>query len=276
MITYLSKTYAVDKLCSLFRYPRSSFYYQTKLRKRISRYDMIVKDIFYKNHKVYGARKMRFKLAKLGFMVSRRKILEIMKYLDLVPKYVKIRRIKFKTGANSFNYRNLVCRCFNDRKPYEVIAADVTYVFFGKKRYYLCILMDIATRMIVGTSVSLEIGSKLVKDAMFSMKLDFNKVQIFHTDRGSEFNNLNINTFFEKNGIKRSLSDVSSPLDNAIVESLNNIVKIEWQFETQINSISEFKVSWAKYVDWYNNLRIHGSLGYQTPAEYKINLDKTG
>jgi len=231
-------------------------------------------EIFLDSRSIYGARKIKAELSKLGYQVSRRKIMEIMKYQGLKSKYEKARSKKTKTGANFTDYRNLVQRHFTGRKPFEVIVADVTYVYFDRRLYYLCVFMDIATRMIVGSSVSTRIGTGLVESALYSMSLDLNKVKIFHTDRGSEFNNIKINALFASFEISRSLSNVSSPLDNAVIESLNNIVKIEWKFGLQIDSISEFKTSWYDYVDWYNNERLHGSLGYVSPANYMKSLDK--
>ena len=275
MIFSLSKIFDVEILCKLFNFPRSSYYYRPKPRLVCSDYDELIKGIFRESRSIYGTRKIQAKLLKLGFNVSRRKISNIMEIHELVSKYVKSRKSRIKTGTNYASYQNLVNRHFRGRAPFEVIAADVTYVYFGSCRYYLCILVDIATRMIVGFSVDVEIGGMLVEEALASMNIDLSKIQIFHTDRGSEFNNIKINELLENNGILRSLSNVSAPLDNAIVESLNNVVKIEWLFGLHIKNLAEFKESWSEYVFWYNNHRIHGSLGYETPIAYMKILDKT-
>ena len=270
MLQDLSTKYEVSFLCKLFNFQRSSFYYKESRRERCSKYDLIVYDIFLKSRSRYGSRKIRAVLSRMGYTLSRRKVVEIMYYHCLVCKYVQARKLKNKAnkGSNFNNYINLVRRKFGDRKPFEVVAADVMYVYFGKKRYYLCILIDIATRMIVGTSVDVDLGSKLVEVALLSMNLDLSKIEIFHTDRGAEFNNHQINQLMEAFKVARSLSAVSSPLDNAVVESLNNIVKIEWKHGLQIRNLSEFRRSWEEYVHWYNNERIHGSLEYKTPIEF--------
>jgi len=271
MLQHLSTKYEVSFLCKLFNFPRSSFYHQAQQRVRCSKHDLIVNEIFLKNRSIYGSRKIKAVLSKMNYTLSRGKVLEIMHYHWLASKYTKARKVKVnKTnkGSNWNNYINLVRRNFSGRKPFEVIAADVMYVNFGKKRYYLCILVDIATRMIVGTSVDVELGAKLVEKALSSMSLDLSKVQIFHTDRGAEFNNHQVNQLMETSKVARSLSAVSAPLDNAVVESLNNIVKIEWKHGLQIRSLAEFRKSWGEYVYWYNNVRIHGSLEYKTPVEF--------
>jgi transposase InsO family protein len=191
-----------------------------------------------------------------------------MRYHGFVSKYVLARKVRANKGSNWNSYHNLVRRIFRNRKPLEVVAADVMYVYFGKKCYYLCILVDIATRMIVGTAVNTVLNANLVQTAINSMGLDLSNVDIFHTDRGAEFNNHQINQLMESFKTARSLSAVSAPLDNAVVESLNNIVKIEWKYDLKIQNINEFRKSWEEYVHWYNHERIHGSLGYKTPVEF--------
>jgi putative transposase len=270
MLKDLSANFEVSFLCDLFNFKRNSFYYRSIRKPRCSKYDQIVIEVFKKSRSIYGSRKVEAQRLREGYIVSRRKVLAVMTFYGLVSKYMFARKFKVKTVGQWVSVGNLVNRHFSGLSPFEVVVADVTYVYFGKKLYYLCIIMDIATRMIVGHSVDIEIGSKLVASALSSMNLDLSKVKIFHTDRGSEFNNHRINELMSSFGIIRSLSGVSTPLDNAVIESLNNIVKIEWQFGLSIRSLSGFRASWNEYVDWYNNSRIHGSLDYLTPAEYLL------
>jgi transposase InsO family protein len=274
MICELSAKYSVETLCELFDFPRSSFYYRKKVKFRDCRFDDIIQKIFNDNYHSYGSRKIRVELEKEGIYLSRHRIREVMIYQGLVSKYVLARKPKNIVGCNYVNYQNLVRRFFKHRRPFEVVAGDVTYVYFGRKRYYLCILIDIATRMIVGWSVSTVLDADLVEKAMRSMELDLSKVTIFHTDRGGEFNNVKINGLLKSYDILRSLSAVAAPLDNAVVESINNIVKIEWKYDREINNTSEFDASWSEYVYWYNNRRVHGSLGYKTPAEFYLSFAK--
>jgi len=69
-------------------------------------------------------------------------------------------------------------------------------------------------------------------------------------------------------GMERSLSAKGTPRDNAVAESMYNIVKTEFTFGRRFEDLSEFKLHWFDYVNWYNNIRIHGSLGYLTPNEW--------
>jgi transposase InsO family protein len=67
-------------------------------------------------------------------------------------------------------------------------------------------------------------------------------------------------------GIERSLSAKGTPIDNAVGESIYNIVKTEFSYG---EDFADLQLKWFDYVNWYNNVRIHGTLGYLSPAEYE-------
>lgn len=74
-----------------------------------------------------------------------------------------------------------------------------------------------------------------------------------------------LNTF----NILRSLSDKGCPYDNAVAEATYKIIKTEFAFNRIFKSLDELELELFDYVNWYNNVRIHGSLGYRTPAKFK-------
>lgn len=69
--------------------------------------------------------------------------------------------------------------------------------------------------------------------------------------------------------IERSLSAKRSPYDNAVAEATFKIFETEFTFNRKFNSFEELERELFDYVNWYNNFRMHGSLGYLTPIEYK-------
>lgn len=70
-------------------------------------------------------------------------------------------------------------------------------------------------------------------------------------------------------GIKRSLSAKGTPYDNAVAEATFKIIKTEFAFNKRFHSLEELERELFDYVNWYNNFRIHASLGYLTPNEYR-------
>ena len=129
-------------------------------------------------------------------------------------------------------------------------------------------MLDLCGRKILGSAVGGSRNAKLVETAFYTVEADLRKVDIFHTDRGSEFKNQLIEQILDAFGIKRSLSAKGTPYDNAVAESMYNIIKTEFVFGREYADVAEFKLFWFDYVNWYNNVRIHGSLGYLTPSQW--------
>jgi len=113
--------------------------------------------------------------------------------------------------------------------------------------------------------------SKLVEEALYSIKYPLNQIELFHIDRGLEFCNKRIKEILSIFGIRRSLSNKGIPYDNAVIEATNKIIKKEFIYQKKFKNIKQLKLEMSEYVYWYNNIRIHGSLGYQSPIKYKSN-----
>jgi len=109
-------------------------------------------------------------------------------------------------------------------------------------------LIELFNREIIGYSAGKNKDATLVGKAFSSVQINLEKISIFHTDRGNEFKNQLIEKTLDTFNIKRSLSMKGCPYDNAVAEA-----------------------TLFDYVNWFNNHRIHSSLEYQTPVEYRIN-----
>ena len=218
---------------------------------------------------------MREQNGHIAYRVSRRKIGEIMKKHDLISKYTLKRVNNKKSDVNNDDIENMVSRDFNDRGLLEVVVSDLTYVRICGLWHYICLLLDLCGRKIIGFAVGRKKDSQLVKTAFYRVQADLREINIFHTDRGGEFKNKVIEDILKAFGIKRSLSAKGTPIDNAVAESMYNILKIEFVYGESFKDLDELELKLFDYVNWYNNVRIHGSLGYITPAEYEQNKLKS-
>lgn len=258
-------------MCNLLDISRSSFYYKPVAKAVDSKLENRIIEIFNKNHKNYGTRKIKEKLDK---PVSRRKIGAIMAKYNLISKYTLKRYKHHKSAVNEDLTPNIVNRDFKNRALSEVTVSDLTYVRVGNAWNYICTIIDLHNREIIGFSVGKNKDSELVKRAFHSINKPISEISIFHTDRGSEFANKAIDEVIDTFNIKRSLSKKGCPYDNAVAESAYNIIKTEFVFGEKFNTISELGIRFHAYVNWYNNERIHGSLGYLTPVEYRLTQNK--
>ena len=109
------------------------------------------------------------------------------------------------------------------REHLEVVISDLTYVRVKDKWCYICILIDLFNREIIGYSAGRKKSAELVYDAFLNSSVNLSKIRIFHTDRGSEFKNKLIDDIMSTFNIKRSLSHKGCPYDNAVAEATYKI-----------------------------------------------------
>ncbi len=231
----------------------------------------LIKKTFINSRESYGTRRIKVELAKLGHRISRRRIAHIMKVDGLVSKYT-VAKFKPQNGnANEEEADNLVKRKFNEQDHLQVVVSDLTYVRVGHAWNYVCVLIDLFNREIIGYSAGRNKDAALVAKAFATVRENLGKIKVFHTDRGNEFKNQLIEKTLDTFNIKRSLSMKGSPYDNAVAEATFKSVKTEFIKGKRFDSLEELKYELSDYVNWFNNHRIHSSLGYQTPAEYRMN-----
>ena len=147
--------------------------------------------------------------------------------------------------------------------------SDLTYVNVKGKWNYICLIIDLYNREIIGYSAGEHKTADLVYKAFGKIKGNLNNINIFHTDRGNEFKNKIIDNILKTFNIERSLSKKGCPYDNAVAEATYKIIKTEFAFNRIFESFEELEMELFYYVNWYNNIRIHSSLNYLTPIEYK-------
>ena len=151
------------------------------------------------------------------------------------------------------------------------MVSDLTYVRVGLKWNYICVLVDLFNREIIGYSAGQHKTAELVKQVFQRVEGNLEDIRLFHTDRGNEFKNHMIEELLETFNIERSLSHKGCPYDNAVAEATFKIIKTEFIWNERFHDLNELKLKLWDYVNWYNQHRIHSALGYQTPVQYREN-----
>lgn len=192
----------------------------------------------------------------------------------LVSKYTIAQYKPQKTEPNEEAVENVLDRNFNDQKEFAVVVSDLTYVRVNNRWSYVCFLVDLFNREIIGHSAGLHKDAALVYRAFASVERDLREIELFHTDRGREFKNELIDNALETFDIKRSLSAKGNPYDNAVAKATFKLFKTEFIQGESFDSLEHLSLELNDYVNWFNNIRIHGSLGYLSPVEYKLAILK--
>ena len=132
----------------------------------------------------------------------------------------------------------------------------------------MCLLVDLANRGIAGHSAGRTRDAGLVLAAFATLDFPLTDVQVFHTDRGSEFDNTRIDELLDVFDIRGSPSGKGDPYDNAVVESTNRLLKKELIYRNHYTSLEQLRSDLNDYVWWFNNQRLHSTLGYRSPKEF--------
>lgn len=254
-------------MCDVLQIPRSTYYHHIKKREDHERQaeeadlqERIFK-IFKQSRNNYGTRKIKKELENQEKIVSRRRIGRIMKQLNLVSNYTVAYYKPHKKQSNEAKIANVLNREFQQEKKLSVLVSDLTYVRVGKKWNYVCLFVDLFNREIVGASAGPNKDANLVYQALSSIKGNLMNVQLFHTDRGSEFDNHLISEATKAFGIQRSLSTKGCPYDNAVAEATFKSFKIEFVYQKTFQTLEQLHMEMWDHVNWYNNIRIHETLG---------------
>ena len=125
-----------------------------------------------------------------------------MKANNLVSNYtMKQYKIK-KNPVNNEKVENILNRKFNKKNELDVVVSDLTYVNVQGKWNYICLIIDLYNREIIGKNKT----SKLAIKAISRIKSNLKNIKIFHTNRGNEFKNRIIDELLKTFKIERSLS----------------------------------------------------------------------
>ena len=175
----------------------------------------------------YGSRKIKASPGRPGIAVSRRRVCRIMRENGPVGTYARKRSNVHPGAVNEADVPNVAARGLGGRAPRTHICSDLTYVRVGASWNYVCLLVDPRNREIVGHSAGPGKDARPVKSAFAPPSFPIPDIEVFHTDRGSEFDNAEIDLMLEAFGIERSLSAKGCPHDNAVDESTDGMPRAE-------------------------------------------------
>ena len=270
--------YSVHELCDALDVARGTFYNHIFRRADRSKYEdeqaqlmLKVKQVFDDSEQRYGAEKIRVVLADNGIHVSEKRVAAIMQELDLYSVRVDAKK-QFKR-KQQYTKQNLLKREFSANHPNQIWVSDITY--FKVKDYwvYLCIILDLYSRRIVGWRVSRHMSTNLVTATFKAAFQERGKPQnlTFHSDRGKQYISKTFSALLQKYGVTQSFSATGKPIDNAVAETFFSTFKREEAYRREYTSDRHFRKSVGEYIRFYNETRPHQTLNYKTPQAFEEN-----
>lgn len=260
-------------------------YYQHYWQKEETSFEqeLVIKEVLRirKTHKKMGCRKLLVKLEAFMFdhqiKMGRDALFDLLAANQLL---IRRRNRRVSTTYSSHwlrKYPNLI-REFVADGINQLWVSDITYWRFKDKFLYISFITDVFSHKIVGhyLSESLEAESSIhaLQMALDQLKQPVEGL-IHHSDRGIQYCCKEYVKLLQDNSIAISMTENGDPLENALAERINGIIKGEYLDCYEVNSIQEANELLIQVVNLYNQERPHMSIGNKTPEEVHQTNQKT-
>ena len=252
---------------------RSEYYRNTnKGYNEENEIEKAVINCFNKNKGNYGRIRIRKYLLTMGMSVSEYRIAGILRKNGLVAKSGRTGKPKRqKSTEEQYIEENLIKDKFSITEPNYLWCSDITELKCRTCKIFLCGIIDVATRRIVGWSISKNQTQKIVQDS-FKMAVGRNpdrpKEAVYHSDRGCQYTAKKTKELIEEYRFRKSMSRPGTPSDNQPIESFWKTLELEMDDISNLNYEEASRVI-VEYIElYYNSERLHSGIGYYIPNNF--------
>ena len=230
----------------------------------------------------YGSPRVHQDLRALGFSCGKHRVARLMREAGLPAKSAPaFRPATTQSRHDEPVAPNVVNREFaleRNPEPDRTWAGDLTYIPTREGWLYLAVLLDLATRRVVGWALGTRVDQELTLAAL-RMALVHRGARggRHHSDRGVQYAARAYRRLLAAAGFTASMSRVGNCWDNAVVESFFATLTKELLADGVFATRAEASRAVFEFIEiWYNRQRRHSTLGYLTPVEYEEQLLQAG
>ena len=280
LVDALRPAHAVKELLAALGLARSSYFYhrgQIGLGDRHIDVRRTLSELFERNRRCYGYRRMHASLRRMCISLSEKVVRRLMKQENLVAATPKRRRYRSYLGEISPAPENLINRNFRSAAPNQKWVTDITEFQIPAGKVYLSPIIDCFDGLVVSWSLSTTPDAELVNtmlDTAIETVADGPDRPIVHSDRGAHYRWPGWLSRIDGARLISSMSRKACSPDNAACEGFFGRLKNELFYPRswQATTIEHFIAEVDSYIRWYNQDRIKMSLGSRSPIEYRANL----
>ena len=233
--------------------------------------------IFGSSRQTYGCPRVTVALRTQGVRCGKNRVARLMRENRLVPKQ---KRKRWRPSTTDSNHRqpvaeNWLARVPAPERPDQVWVADITYIDTGEGWLYLAGLLDACTRRLVGWQTSESLDASLVTLAWQKAVRSRQPGPglLHHSDRGVQYASGAMRALLAEQGAASSMSRRGNCYDNAMMESFWATLKAECFHGERPATRQAAKLRIFDYIEaFYNRIRLHSGLGYQSPLAFETNL----
>ena len=277
--------FPVRLMCAVLDVSRSGFYAsQTRAPSARAcadqRLRLEIRTAHTASRRRYGAPKIHEELRARGIACGRKRVARLMRADGLRSKRRPAFRITTQSAHRLPVVANHLGRRFDPALHNEcdrTWAADITYLMTGQGWLYLAVILDLASRRVVGWCADARLDQTLTLRAL---QLALRQRQpragaLHHSDRGRQYASTAYHQVLVGHGLTSSMSRVGDCWDNAVVESFFATLKTELAVDADWPTRSVAQRDLFEYIEvWYNRQRRHQTLGYRSPVQYEREILK--
>ena len=277
--------FGVEPICRTLDVSASAYYQRASGRRsdrriRDERLIWLIRQVHRENYECYGQERIWRALKRRGVDAGRDRVARLMRQEGI--RGAKRRGKPWRTtkpDPEAQRRPDLVKRDFTAEAPNRLWVADLTYVRSWEGVSYLAFIVDCYSRMVVGWQLASHMRTDLVLDAL-RMAIGLrgggaDVALIHHSDQGSQYTSFDYTQTLDDHDVLQSMGSVGDAYDNALAESWVDSLKTELIADRVWRSRSQLELAVVEYIGWFNNIRLHSSLGFVPPAEYELRWELT-
>ena len=271
--------FAVELICRTLGVSASAYYQRAsgeRSQRAVQDERLLrrIEELHAANYYAYGYRRMWKTLQRAGCDVGRDHVKRLMRKHKI--QGAKRRGKPWRTTRPDLEARrrpDLVERDFTASQPDELWVADLTYLRCWEGVVFFAFIIDAFSRRIVGWQFAGHMRTDLVLDAL-AMALAHRRSGadvdlVHHSDRGSQYTSIDYTQTLDDHGVLASIGSVGDAYDNALAESFVDSFKTELIADRVWRTRSQLELAVVEYVGWFNQARLHESLGDLPPTEFE-------
>ncbi len=270
-------TYPITILCRVLHVARSAYYAWARrgVSARTTADEALAQQVaaaHARSRRTYGAPRIHAELRAQGTRCARKRVARLMRAAGLTGCHRRRRVRTTVADPTRPPAPNLVARAFTASAPNRLWIGDITYVATQEGWLYLAVLVDVASRRVVGWAMADHLRAELALDAL-TMALRARRPGaglVHHTDRGGQYTAATYRAALAARGITCSMSRAGECLDNAMAESFFATLKAELVDTKAWPTRAAARLAIFEWLEvWYNRQRRHSALGYHAPVAYE-------
>ena len=271
----------VTKLCESLNVSKSLYYRWiakpvSKRQQNDADLDIAITTIFKEHKSRYGSVRIYEQLKDMGWKITQPRVSKRMKLLGLQPKAARKFKVTTDSNHNKEVSDNLLEQNFSALDRNHRWVTDITYIRTQEGWLYLCVIIDLFSRAVIGWSMDSRMKADLVCSAlnMALFRRNFPSGVIVHSDKGSQYCSTEFQQTIKTNWLVSSMSGKGCCYDNAACESFFGTLKVELVHDENYKTRDEAKSSIFEYIEaYYNTKRKLSTINYMTPHQFEYIME---